>query len=178
MKITTLKIAIMGDSDAVKVEFIKQVTKQHFSACNGPTIGADFTISEYEAADQEMHLYIWDLIGHPSFSALRRYYLHGADVFVIVVDASSPEGASRVADWVAEASSANPGATGVIVAANADLAPDRAAAMKAIEAVAARLGIKAVFAVGATSEGGISALRGIVSCAVPSIDVSGLRIKA
>ncbi len=178
MRITTFKIPVMGDDDAVKVEFIKQVTKQRFSACNGPTLGADFTISEYETADQEVHLFIWDLAGHPSFSALRRYYLHGADVFVIVVDASSPDGVGRVADWGAEASDANPGATGVIIAANADLSPDRAAAIKAIEAVAARLGIKAVFAVDATSEGGIDALRGIVSCADPSIDVSGLKIKA
>ncbi|MBN2153609.1 MAG: hypothetical protein JW839_19290 [Candidatus Lokiarchaeota archaeon] len=178
MKIDMFKVIVVGNSDAAKAEFIKQVTRPHFHAGHASTLGADFSITEYQAGEREVHLYVWDLNGHPSFSSLRRYYLQGADIHAIVVDAGDPEDAGRAAGYLAEALGADPGAKVVLIAASGGLAAGRSATAKSVDELAAQLGIEAAFAVGASGEGYLDAIRGILSRADPSIDVSGLKAKA
>ncbi len=153
MKILTAKVAIMGDSEAGKSELIRRITGRSFKEECGPTIGADFTISEHAAGDQEVHLYIWDLYGLPSFSLLRGYYLHGASIYAIVIDASDPGSIGRAAEWKAEVDKAKANAIGMLVATKLDLAPNREVAEQSIGEAALRLGLEAVFLPSRMGEG-------------------------
>ncbi len=167
----------MGDREAGKSEFLRRITGQTYRDDCSQTVGADFTISEYEFVDREVHLFIWDLNGHPSFSLLRQYYLHGADLYVIVIDASNPDSIGRAAEWKAEVDKAKVKGTGIIVATKIDLAPDRAAAEKAVGEVASQLGLDALLVSAKTGEGCGAALREIIKRVEPAADVSAVKIR-
>jgi small GTP-binding protein len=177
MRIFTSKVSIIGDNEAGKSEFIRRITGQPFKENYVPTIGADFTITELDAGDREIHLYLWDLNGHQSFSMLRKYYMHGSNVYIIVVDAGNPASFDYAAGWKAQGLQIRPGIVGMLVATKIDLVPDRAAAEKAIAGLASQLGLKAVLTSAKTGEGCVDALREIARLVDPSADTSKILIR-
>lgn len=80
MKIFTSKVVVVGDQEVGKTSLLLKYSKNTFQENYKPTLGADFIIKEEKLDnDDEFHLYLWDLAGHPSFSILRQYYMHGAN---------------------------------------------------------------------------------------------------
>jgi len=177
MKIITSKVSIIGDNEAGKSEFIRKISGQPFKGSYVPTIGADFTITEVKAGDQEVHLYLWDLNGSQSFSILRQYYMHGSNVYVVIVDASNPGSFDHADGWKAQGLRIKAGVVGLLVATKIDLVPDRAVAERLAAEAASRLGLKAALVSAKTGEGCVEALREIVRIVDQTVDVTNIEIR-
>jgi len=123
MHIASAKVAMMGDK-ADKSALISQFLMNHrvpIQEHNKSTLGADFYLIELKAVGAEVHLYLWDLNDHESFNTLRKYYLHGTNVFLIVFDLTRPETLDQAYQWFEEAKHVNPEASGILIGTNLDL---------------------------------------------------------
>ncbi len=185
MKIYTAKFSFIGDNEAGKSDFVRRIAGLPIRDHYVPTLGADFVIAEMKiGGGDEMHMYIWDINGCQAFSMLRLYYLHGTNVYGIIIDASNPASLEHADSWNAQMLQARKttkgmtiGAKGMIIATKVDLVTDRAAAEKAIGEVASRLGLEAVFVSAKTGEGCDVALQKLIKLVMPDQDVSGVSIK-
>jgi small GTP-binding protein len=163
MRISSYQVVIIGDSDAGKPEFIRTITEQHRTFEHRERkLGVDLTISEYKVDDREVHLHMFDLSDHPSFSFIRQYYLHGADLCVIVIDAANPNSIGSVTKWKAEVDKHGVKATSTIVVIKADRVYDRTMVEKEIGEMASRQGFDVVFISTETGEGCTDALKAIM----------------
>ncbi|MEX2681760.1 MAG: hypothetical protein Q6373_009170 [Candidatus Sigynarchaeota archaeon] len=145
MKISSIKIVIRSDNKAAISEFIRRIPGRVYTdETTAQIIGADFTLSEREAGDGAIHLYIWIVNNHPSFSPLRQHYLQGAKIHAMFIDASNPESIQQVAEWKAEAGEVMEEATGMIVATNINKVPDNVKVEEKIGELALHLGLEAV----------------------------------
>ena len=145
MKVSTIKLVMRSDSKAAISEFARRIPGRVYTdETTAPIIGADFTLSEREVGDGAIHLFIWIVSNHPSFSLLRQYLLQGANIYVMFVDASNPDSIQQVAEWKAEAGKIMEKTTGLIVATNINRVPDRAKVEETIGELARQLGLEAM----------------------------------
>jgi small GTP-binding protein len=173
MKIRSYQIVIIGDGDAGKPEFIRLMTEQHRTfEHRAKMLGVDLTISEYKVDDQEVHLHMFDLSDNPSLSFMRQYYLHGADLCVIVIDAANPNSIGHVTKWKAEIDKHVAKATSTIAAIKANRVHDRSVVEKVINKMASRQGFDVVFISIETGEGYTQALNAIMQQASRTARVS------
>ena len=152
MQICTSKVVIRSNSKVAISEFVRRLPGQVCTESGERTVGADFTISEREVGDKAIHLYIWTVSNHPSFSLLRQYYLQGAKIYAMFIDASKPDSIQQVAEWKAEAGKVMEKATGMIVATNTNRVPDHAKVEESIGELARQLGLEAVLVSTETEE--------------------------
>jgi small GTP-binding protein len=101
MKIFTSKVVVVGDQEVGKTSLLLKYSKNTFQENYKPTLGADFIIKEEKLDnDDEFHLYLWDLAGHPSFSILRQYYMHGANGALVCFALNNNNTFDSVENWL------------------------------------------------------------------------------
>ncbi|HME51930.1 MAG TPA: Rab family GTPase [Candidatus Lokiarchaeia archaeon] len=101
MKIFTSKVVVVGDQEVGKTSLLLKYSKNTFQENYKPTLGADFIIKEEKLDNEdEFHLYLWDLAGHPSFSILRQYYMHGANGALVCFALNSNGTFDSVENWL------------------------------------------------------------------------------
>jgi len=101
MKIFTSKVVVVGDQEVGKTSLLLKYSKNTFQENYKPTLGADFIIKEEKLeGDDEFHLYLWDLAGHPSFSILRAYYMHGANGALVCFALNSNSSFDSIDNWL------------------------------------------------------------------------------
>ena len=101
MKIFTSKVVVVGDQEVGKTSLLLKYSKNTFQENYKPTLGADFIIKEEKLdTDDEFHLYLWDLAGHPSFSILRQYYMHGANGALVCFALNNNNTFDSVENWL------------------------------------------------------------------------------
>jgi signal recognition particle receptor subunit beta len=142
MQICTSKVVIRSNSKVAISEFVQRLPGQVCTENGEQTVGADFTISERDVGDKAIHLYIWTVSNHPSFSLLRQYYLQGAKIYVMFIDASKPESIQQIAEWNAEASKVMEKTIRMIVATNINRVPDHVKVEETIGELARKLGLE------------------------------------
>nr|MDO8112249.1 GTP-binding protein [Candidatus Sigynarchaeota archaeon] len=115
-KIYTSKIVMMGQQAVGKTSILLRYSKSTFIENYKPTLGADFVIRE--VAEANFHFYIWDLAGHPSFSILRGYYMHGSNGGIIVVDITNKQTLEEAKCWYSDLRASCRRASPVVIAVN------------------------------------------------------------
>ena len=163
---------MIGDNQVGKTALLQRFLAddaEHFPCEYTPTLGADFQIIELESLDSAVNLYIWDLNGNDSFKTLRKYYMHGMDAFLLLVDLTRPETLDHAHSWYEEAHAIKPEANGIVIGTKID--GDRQIDDATIECFATELGCDVVLVSAKTGENCAEILRQIASLIEPGVEV-------
>jgi small GTP-binding protein len=155
MQNASAKIAMMGDSETDKSALICQFLAENMAPLQESyksTLGADFHIIELKGVGAEVHLYLWDLNSQEAFKTLRSYYLHGANVVLIVFDLTRHETLEYVYQWHEAAKSVNPDVSCILIGMNLDLREERKIPDDEIDQVSVDLACPVILASTTTGE--------------------------
>ena len=104
------KIILLGDTGVGKTSILKRWLYNDFSQ-EEPTIGAQNTYKTYKVDDTFVKLSLWDTAGQEQYKSIAPLYVRGANLAMIVVDASSLNSFASIPMWaqmVKECDTGNP----------------------------------------------------------------------
>jgi len=99
------KVVVVGDQTVGKTSLLLRYSRNTFSEEYKITLGTDFIIKSERIDDNnEFHLCLWDLAGHPSFLTLRQYYIRGANGALVCFALNDEQSFENVGKWLKELS--------------------------------------------------------------------------
>ncbi|MBD3406813.1 MAG: GTP-binding protein [Candidatus Lokiarchaeota archaeon] len=140
------KLVALGDGAVGKTSCIKRYTEDSFSERYIMTIGTTFAVKN---VDVEMpdgsrvsaRIVLWDLAGQPTYNELRRRYMAGATMAIIVYDVTRPQTFLDLGEWYTKFITVCPNAAVSVVANKIDRS-DRLVPPEAGEMISNWLGVK------------------------------------
>lgn len=96
------KTVLLGDGGVGKSSLRKSYLGKDFSYNYNMTIGADFSVKQYEIYGERVISQIWDLAGQPRFSNVREVYYKGSTGAILVFDKTRPETFKSIPKWINE----------------------------------------------------------------------------
>ncbi len=119
------KLVALGDGAVGKTSCIKRYTEGSFSDRYIMTIGTTFALKtvQVEMPDAEpvsARIVLWDLAGQPTYNELRRRYMAGATMAIIVYDVTRPQTFLDVGEWFTKLITVCPNAAVAVVANKID----------------------------------------------------------
>ena len=123
------KLVALGDGAVGKTSCIKRYTEDSFSERYIATIGTTFALKNVdvempEGAKISARVVLWDLAGQPTYNELRRRYMAGAAMAIIVYDVTRPQTFLDIGEWYTKFITVCPNAVVAVVANKIDR-PDR-----------------------------------------------------
>lgn len=123
------KLVALGDGAVGKTSVIKRYTEGSFSDRYIMTIGTTFALKtvEVDMPDRSKviaRIVLWDLAGQPTYNELRRRYMAGATMALIVYDVTRPQTFLDIGEWFTKFITVCPNAVVAVVANKIDR-PDR-----------------------------------------------------
>ena len=123
------KLVALGNGAVGKTSCIKRYTEDSFSERYIATIGTTFGLKTVEVQGPNgskitARIVLWDLAGQPSYNELRRRYMAGASMAIIVYDVTRPQTFLDLGEWFTKFTTVCPNAVVAIVANKIDR-PDR-----------------------------------------------------
>jgi small GTP-binding protein len=121
-----LKIVALGDWAVGKTSCIRRYTDNTFREEYKSTIGTSFYVKTLDFTNPSgrrlrIRLVIWDLAGQPSYNELRRRYMDGAMIGLIVYDVTRPPTFMTVHEWFMKFVAVCPKASVALLANKVDL---------------------------------------------------------
>ncbi len=119
------KLVALGDGAVGKTSCIKRYTEGSFSERYIMTIGTTFALKTIQlprpdAEPMVARVVLWDLAGQPTYNELRRRYMAGASMAVIVYDVTRPQTFLDVGEWYTKFITVCPNAVVAVVANKID----------------------------------------------------------
>ena len=119
------KLVALGDGAVGKTSCIKRYTEGSFSDRYIMTIGTTFALKTVqvempEAEPVSARIVLWDLAGQPTYNELRRRYMAGATMAIIVYDVTRPQTFLDVGEWFTKLITVCPNAVVAVVANKID----------------------------------------------------------
>ncbi|MFW9850853.1 MAG: GTP-binding protein [Candidatus Thorarchaeota archaeon] len=119
------KLVALGDGAVGKTSCIKRYTEGSFSEHYIMTIGTTFALKTVEAQMPNSEpitarVVLWDLAGQPTYNELRRRYMAGASMAIIVYDVTRPQTFLDVGEWFTKLITVCPNAVVAVVANKID----------------------------------------------------------
>ena len=112
------KTVLLGESSVGKTSIRRSYMGYSFSTSHQMTLGADFSekslelniLDETGGVKQQAHLtlQIWDLAGQQGFESIRKRFMHGATIIIIVYDRTSKSTFEAMNGWLEEVLTTNP----------------------------------------------------------------------
>ncbi len=123
------KLVALGDGAVGKTSCIRRYTEGSFSERYIATIGTTFALKTLEVdlptgSRVTARVVLWDLAGQPTYNELRRRYMAGASMAIIVYDVTRPQTFLDIGEWYTKLITVCPNAVVAIVANKIDR-PDR-----------------------------------------------------
>ncbi|UCE10411.1 MAG: GTP-binding protein [Candidatus Thorarchaeota archaeon] len=123
------KLVALGDGAVGKTSCIRRFTEDSFSEDYIMTIGTTFALKNQEirlpdGSDVSARIVLWDLAGQPTYNELRRRYMAGASMAIIVFDVTRPQTFLDIGEWYTKFVTVCPNAVVAVVANKIDR-PDR-----------------------------------------------------
>ncbi len=123
------KLVALGDGAVGKTSCIKRFTEDSFSEKYILTIGTTFALKTVQVKTAEgnmmtARIVLWDLAGQPTYNELRRRYMAGASMAIIVFDVTRPQTFLNIGEWYTKFINVCPNAVVAVVANKIDR-PDR-----------------------------------------------------
>ncbi|MFX0107443.1 MAG: GTP-binding protein [Candidatus Hodarchaeota archaeon] len=123
------KLVALGDGAVGKTSCIKQYTEGSFSERYIATIGTTFALKTVDVTMPDgnkvtARVVLWDLAGQPTYNELRRRYMAGATMAIIVYDVTRPQTFLDIGEWFTKFINVCPNAVVSVVANKIDR-PDR-----------------------------------------------------
>ncbi|MGQ4910758.1 MAG: Rab family GTPase [Candidatus Thorarchaeota archaeon] len=134
-----LKCVALGDGAVGKTSCIKRYTEGSFSERYIATIGTTFALKTLDVdlptgSRITTRVVLWDLAGQPTYNELRRRYMAGSSMAIIVYDVTRPQTFLDVGEWFTRFRTVCPNAVVAVVANKIDR-PDRLVPIEAGEMV-------------------------------------------
>ena len=127
----------MGDYAVGKTCIIRRYVSNTFIEDYKASIGVDITSQELDYKDDLVQLQLWDMSGQTDFKLVRKQFMSGTDIGVIVFDLTRPSSLLNVERWINEIHVMVPELPLVLVGNKSDLSNERKvtreAAKKTIE---------------------------------------------
>lgn len=119
------KLVALGDGAVGKTSCIKQYTEGSFSERYIATIGTTFALKTVDVTMPDgnrvtARVVLWDLAGQPTYNELRRRYMAGATMAIIVYDVTRPQTFLDVGEWFTKFITVCPNAVVSVVANKID----------------------------------------------------------
>lgn len=123
------KLVALGDGAVGKTSCIRRYTEGNFSEKYIATIGTTFALKTLDVdlptgSRVTARVVLWDLAGQPTYNELRRRYMAGASMAIIVYDVTRPQTFLDIGEWYTKLITVCPNAVVAIVANKIDR-PDR-----------------------------------------------------
>lgn len=123
------KLVALGDGAVGKTSCIRRYTEGSFSERYIATIGTTFALKTLEVdlptgSRVTARVVLWDLAGQPTYNELRRRYMAGATMAIIVYDVTRPQTFLDIGEWYTKLITVCPNAVVAVVANKIDR-PDR-----------------------------------------------------
>lgn len=132
------KLVALGSGAVGKTSVIKRYTEDSFSERYIATIGTTFALKTLDVvipsgSTVKARVVLWDLAGQPTYNELRRRYMAGATMAIIVYDVTRPQTFLDIGEWFTKFITVCPNAVVAVVANKIDredrLVPPEAAKM-------------------------------------------------
>jgi len=133
------KVSVIGEFGVGKTSLIKRYMTNTFDEGYKATLGAAISTFDTKIDKIEVSLQVWDLAGQNPFRKVRHQYLFGSDFAIAVFDLTRRESLDALAEWVADARSADPEVTCILVGNKSDLVEEREVSPEDAGAVAKQL---------------------------------------
>ncbi len=141
-KTYSYKLVVVGDPSVGKTSLIRRYADKKFDDSYLPTIGADFTIKEFELGPSEkVILQIWDMGGHERFARIRDHYYLGANAAFIVFDQTKRATFDHASSWLADIES-HCGTVPCLLLANKKDLPNKAVTQEEMNKLASGKNVK------------------------------------
>jgi small GTP-binding protein len=123
------KLVALGDGAVGKTSCIRRYTEDSFSERYIATIGTTFALKTLDVelptgSTVTARVVLWDLAGQPTYNELRRRYMAGASMAIIVYDVTRPQTFLDIGEWYTKLITVCPNAVVAVVANKIDR-PDR-----------------------------------------------------
>ena len=123
------KLVALGDGAVGKTSCIRRYTENSFSERYIATIGTTFALKTLDVqlptgSTVTARVVLWDLAGQPTYNELRRRYMAGASMALIVYDVTRPQTFLDIGEWYTRLITVCPNAVIAVVANKIDR-PDR-----------------------------------------------------
>jgi small GTP-binding protein len=115
------KICYLGDFAVGKTSLIRRFVEGNFDDRYLSTIGVKVLRKTLRAADEDIHLLVWDMAGDDRFAQVQTSYLSGSAGAVIVADLTRHETLASLAQLAGQVRRLNPKAALVFVGNKCDL---------------------------------------------------------
>lgn len=96
----TFKVIFLGDAAVGKTSIVARHITSSFSENCMPSLGANITSRDYNFADQDITLLIWDIAAQEAFSRVRQQYYNGAKAVFLVYDVTRPGTFEDILTWL------------------------------------------------------------------------------
>jgi small GTP-binding protein len=119
------KLVALGDGAVGKTSCIKRYTEDSFSERYIATIGTTFALKTVDVTMPDgnkvtARVVLWDLAGQPTYNELRRRYMAGASMAIIVYDVTRPQTFLDLGEWFTKFITVCPNAVVAVVANKID----------------------------------------------------------
>lgn len=150
-----VKVCLVGDSAVGKTSLIKKFVLDIFDDSYITTIGTKITkktmIFDVDGKEITMDMMIWDIMGQASFrSLLQDAYFYGTHGVLAVSDATRPETANSLHDWMASTQQVVGDVPTIFLANKCDL--ERQVTQEQLNSEVNQYGGKAMFSSAKTGE--------------------------
>jgi small GTP-binding protein len=120
-----LKMVALGNGAVGKTSCIKRYTEDSFSERYIATIGTTFALKTVNAVSPTgstitARVVLWDLAGQPTYNELRRRYMAGSSMAIIVYDVTRPQTFLDIGEWFTKFITVCPNAVVAVVANKID----------------------------------------------------------
>ncbi|MHA3963554.1 MAG: Rab family GTPase [Candidatus Thorarchaeota archaeon SMTZ1-45] len=120
-----LKMVALGNGAVGKTSCIKRYTEDSFSERYIATIGTTFALKTVNTISPSgssitARVVLWDLAGQPTYNELRRRYMAGASMAIIVYDVTRPQTFLDIGEWFTKFITVCPNAVVAVVANKID----------------------------------------------------------
>ena len=119
------KLVALGNGAVGKTSCIKRYTEDSFSERYIATIGTTFALKTVNTVLPSgsaitARVVLWDLAGQPTYNELRRRYMAGASMAIIVYDVTRPQTFLDIGEWFTKFITVCPNAVVAVVANKID----------------------------------------------------------
>ncbi len=119
------KLVALGNGAVGKTSCIKRYTENSFSERYIATIGTTFALKTVNTvlpsgSTVTARVVLWDLAGQPTYNELRRRYMAGATMAIIVYDVTRPQTFLDLGEWFTKFITVCPNAVVAVVANKID----------------------------------------------------------
>ncbi|MFW9786324.1 MAG: GTP-binding protein [Candidatus Thorarchaeota archaeon] len=119
------KLVALGNGAVGKTSCIKRYTEDSFNERYIATIGTTFALKTVNTvlptgSTVTARVVLWDLAGQPTYNELRRRYMAGASMAIIVYDVTRPQTFLDIGEWFTKFITVCPNAVVAVVANKID----------------------------------------------------------